>query len=326
MSNVQYTRLTQLERFDLDKQIEKVSDEVPLTEPEIKVLVAKAKEVLAKEDNVQPVSAPVTICGDVHGQFHDLIELFTIGGKCPDTNYLFMGDYVDRGYHSIETLCLLLLLKIRYPTRIYLTRGNHESTEITQLYGFYDECVQKFGNANVWKMFTELFNYLPISAIVNNKIFCLHGGLSPDIETIDEIRKIDRRRDVPSSGAMCDLLWSDPEERLGWGVSPRGAGYIFGSDISKKFTQRNNLMMVNRAHQLVMKGYNWCHNKKILSIFSAPNYCYRCGNDAAIMEVEDDNRIEFITYPAAPKSMYKDSTGKESDEYIQLKYSMRYFI
>ena len=114
MSNVQYTRLTQLERFDLDKQIEKVSDEVPLTEPEIKVLVAKAKEVLAKEDNVQPVSAPVTICGDVHGQFHDLLELFTIGGKCPDTNYLFMGDYVDRGFHSVLLLLLFLCLVRSY--------------------------------------------------------------------------------------------------------------------------------------------------------------------------------------------------------------------
>ena len=316
MSNVQYTRLTQLERFDLDKQIEKVSDEVPLTEPEIKVLVAKAKEVLAKEDNVQPVSAPVTICGDVHGQFHDLLELFTIGGKCPDTNYLFMGDYVDRGYHSIETLCLLLLLKIRYPTRIYLTRGNHESTEITQLYGFYDECVQKFGNANVWKMFTELFNYLPISAIVNNKIFCLHGGLSPDIETIDEIRKIDRRRDVPSSGAMCDLLWSDPEERLGWGVSPRGAGYIFGSDISKKFTQRNNLMMVNRAHQLVMKGYNWSHEQLVCTLFSAPNYCYRCGNQAGIMEVDENMKFNIQQFDPNPIKRGKLEISKRAPDYF----------
>ena len=316
MSNVQYTRLTQLERFDLDKQIEKVSDEVLLTEPEIKVLVAKAKEVLAKEDNVQPVSAPVTICGDVHGQFHDLLELFTIGGKCPDTNYLFMGDYVDRGYHSIETLCLLLLLKIRYPTRIYLTRGNHESTEITQLYGFYDECVQKFGNANVWKMFTELFNYLPISAIVNNKIFCLHGGLSPDIETIDEIRKIDRRRDVPSSGAMCDLLWSDPEERLGWGVSPRGAGYIFGSDISKKFTQRNNLMMVNRAHQLVMKGYNWSHENLVCTLFSAPNYCYRCGNQAGIMEVDENMKFNIQQFDPNPIKRGKLEISKRAPDYF----------
>ena len=316
MSTANYTKLSQMERFDLDKQIEKCSDVVLLTEPEIKILVSKAKEVLSKEDNVQAVSAPVTICGDVHGQFHDLLELFKIGGKCPDTNYLFMGDYVDRGYHSIETLCLLLLLKIRYPTRIYLTRGNHESTEITQLYGFYDECVQKFGNANVWKMFTDLFNYLPISAIVENKIFCLHGGLSPDIETIDEIRRLDRRRDVPSSGAMCDLLWSDPEERLGWGVSPRGAGYIFGSDISKQFTQRNNLMMVNRAHQLVMKGYNWSHEKLVCTLFSAPNYCYRCGNQAGIMEVDENLKYNIQQFDPNPIKRGKLEISKRAPDYF----------
>ena len=316
MSTANYTKLSQMERFDLDKQIEKCSDVVLLTEHEIKILVSKAKEVLSKEDNVQAVSAPVTICGDVHGQFHDLLELFKIGGKCPDTNYLFMGDYVDRGYHSIETLCLLLLLKIRYPTRIYLTRGNHESTEITQLYGFYDECVQKFGNANVWKMFTDLFNYLPISAIVENKIFCLHGGLSPDIETIDEIRRLDRRRDVPSSGAMCDLLWSDPEERLGWGVSPRGAGYIFGSDISKKFTQRNNLMMVNRAHQLVMKGYNWSHEKLVCTLFSAPNYCYRCGNQAGIMEVDENLKYNIQQFDPNPIKRGKLEISKRAPDYF----------
>ena len=316
MSTANYTKLSQMERFDLDKQIEKCSDVVLLTEQEIKILVSKAKEVLSKEDNVQAVSAPVTICGDVHGQFHDLLELFKIGGKCPDTNYLFMGDYVDRGYHSIETLCLLLLLKIRYPTRIYLTRGNHESTEITQLYGFYDECVQKFGNANVWKMFTDLFNYLPISAIVENKIFCLHGGLSPDIETIDEIRRLDRRRDVPSSGAMCDLLWSDPEERLGWGVSPRGAGYIFGSDISKQFTQRNNLMMVNRAHQLVMKGYNWSHEKLVCTLFSAPNYCYRCGNQAGIMEVDENLKYNIQQFDPNPIKRGKLEISKRAPDYF----------
>ena len=316
MSTTNYANLSQIARFDLDKQIEKCSDEVLLTEPEIKILVSKAKEVLSKEDNVQAVSAPVTICGDVHGQFHDLLELFKIGGNCPDTNYLFMGDYVDRGYHSIETLCLLLLLKIRYPTRIYLTRGNHESTEITQLYGFYDECVQKFGNANVWKMFTELFNYLPISAIVENKIFCLHGGLSPDIETIDEIRRLDRRRDVPSSGAMCDLLWSDPEERMGWGVSPRGAGYIFGSDISKKFTQRNNLMMVNRAHQLVMKGYNWSHEKLVCTLFSAPNYCYRCGNQAGIMEVDENLKYNIQQFDPNPIKRGKLEISKRAPDYF----------
>jgi serine/threonine-protein phosphatase 2A catalytic subunit len=158
---------------------------------------------------VQPVRCPVTICGDIHGQIHDLIELFKIGGQCPETNYLFMGDYVDRGYYSVETVSLLLSLKTRYPQRIHLLRGNHESRQITQVYGFYDECLRKYGTGVVWKMFTDLFDYLPLTAVVEDQIFCLHGGLSPSIDSLDHIRQIDRVQEVPHDGAMCDLLWSD---------------------------------------------------------------------------------------------------------------------
>ena len=310
------SKLSQPERQDLEKNIERCYHEPVISEHEIRVLVAKAKEVFAKEDNVVFVHAPVTICGDLHGQYHDLLELFSIGGKCPDTNYLFMGDYVDRGFHSVEILALLLYLKIRYPTRIYLTRGNHESTEITQLYGFYDECLQKYGNANVWKIFTDLFNYLPLCAILENKMFCLHGGLSPDIQTIDEIRKLDRKKDVPSSGAMCDLLWSDPEERTGWGVSSRGAGYIFGKDISQKFTEKNNLMMINRAHQLVMNGYAWSHDNLVCTLFSAPNYCYRCGNQAGIMEISENFKNNIQQFDPNPIKRGKLDLTKRAPDYF----------
>ena len=120
------------------------------------------------ENNVQPVKCPVTVCGDVHGQFHDLMELFKIGGHSPDTNYLFMGDYVDRGYYSVETVTLLVCLKVRFKERITILRGNHESRQITQVYGFYDECLRKYGNANVWKYLTDLFDYLPLTAVVEN--------------------------------------------------------------------------------------------------------------------------------------------------------------
>ena len=130
----------------------------------------QAKEILIQESNVQPVQCPVTICGDIHGQFHDLIELFKIGGDIPDTNYLFMGDYVDRGFHSVETVTLLVALKIRYPKRIVILRGNHESRQITQVYGFYDECMRKYGSAAVWKLFTDLFDYLPITALVEDQV------------------------------------------------------------------------------------------------------------------------------------------------------------
>ena len=160
----------QSERNDLDRQITDLYDCKYLPENEIKFLCEKAKEILTKEDNVQTVRSPVTICGDIHGQFHDLLELFKIGGQCPDTNYLFMGDYVDRGFFSVETLTLLLCLKVRYPSRIFMTRGNHESRQVTQVYGFYDECNKKYGNANVWKYFTDLFDFLPLTALVENKV------------------------------------------------------------------------------------------------------------------------------------------------------------
>lgn len=145
---------------------------------------------------MQEVKCPVTVCGDVHGQFHDLMELFRIGGRSPDTNYLFMGDYVDRGYYSVETVTLLVALKVRYKERITILRGNHESRQITQVYGFYDECLRKYGNANVWKFFTDLFDYLPLTALVDGQIFCLHGGLSPSIDTLDHIRALDRLQEV----------------------------------------------------------------------------------------------------------------------------------
>ncbi|EEC74589.1 hypothetical protein OsI_10169 [Oryza sativa Indica Group] len=326
----------------LDTQIEQLMQCRPLAEQEVKALCEKAKEILMEESNVQiahsmctynsaktfskylhvlfhgnlPVKSPVTICGDIHGQFHDLVELFRIGGKCPDTNYLFMGDYVDRGYYSVETVTLLVALKVRHPHRITILRGNHESRQITQVYGFYDECLRKYGNANVWKIFTDLFDYFPLTALVESEIFCLHGGLSPSIENLDSVRSLDRVQEVPHEGPMCDLLWSDPDDRCGWGISPRGAGYTFGQDISEQFNHTNNLKLVARAHQLVMEGYNWAHEQKVVTIFSAPNYCYRCGNMASILEVDDCNSHTFIQFEPAPRRGEPDVTRRTPDYFL----------
>lgn len=146
-------------------------------------------------------------------------------------------------------------------------RGNHESRQITQVYGFYDECVRKYGSANVWRLFTDLFDYLPLAALVESQVFCVHGGLSPSIDTIDQIRGLTRFAEIPEDGPVCDLLWSDPAESSGWSVSPRGAGFVFGQDVTEQFNRRNGLKLVSRAHQLVMEGYQWYATRRTLYTF-----------------------------------------------------------
>jgi len=304
------------EQANLDAWIAQLLECKPLTEQEVKQLCDKAREILGHESNVQPVRAPVTVCGDVHGQFHDLMELFRIGGRCPDTNFLFLGDYVDRGYYSVETVTLLFALKVRYPDRITITRGNHESRQITQVYGFYDECLRKYGSPNVWKYFTDAFDYLPLTALIESQIFCLHGGLSPSIDSLDQIRQLDRIQEVPHEGPMCDLLWSDPDDRVGWGISPRGAGYTFGQDISQQFNHQNGLYLVARAHQLVMEGYNWSHDKNVVTLFSAPNYCYRCGNQAALMELDEHMQQNFLQFDPAPRRGEPHVTRRTPDYFL----------
>ncbi|CAI4316483.1 ASN_HP2_G0006640.mRNA.1.CDS.1 [Saccharomyces cerevisiae] len=309
-------KLTNTNINQLDQWIEHLSKCEPLSEDDVARLCKMAVDVLQFEENVKPINVPVTICGDVHGQFHDLLELFKIGGPCPDTNYLFMGDYVDRGYYSVETVSYLVAMKVRYPHRITILRGNHESRQITQVYGFYDECLRKYGSANVWKMFTDLFDYFPVTALVDNKIFCLHGGLSPMIETIDQVRDLNRIQEVPHEGPMCDLLWSDPDDRGGWGISPRGAGFTFGQDISEQFNHTNDLSLIARAHQLVMEGYSWSHQQNVVTIFSAPNYCYRCGNQAAIMEVDENHNRQFLQYDPSVRPGEPTVSRKTPDYFL----------
>ena len=178
------------------------------------------------------MEAPIKICGDIHGQFYDLLRLFEFGGYPPDSNYLFLGDYVDRGKQSLETICLLLAYKVKYPENFFMTRGNHECSSINRIYGFYDECKKRF-SIKLWKTFTDCFNCLPVAAILDDKIICMHGGLGPDLETVDKIRNIIRPTDVPERGLLCDLLWSDPDESSnGFGSNERGVSVVFNGKIS----------------------------------------------------------------------------------------------
>jgi len=183
--------------MNLDKCIELLKQGKFLSEKDLEVIVLKIKDILADEPNVLKIKSPITICGDIHGQLHDLLHIFKIGGEVPETRYLFMGDYVDRGFHSVETFSLLLCYKLKHPDSVFLIRGNHESRYATTYFGCYDEIIFKYGNSTVWKYFTQVFDLLPIAATIDDKDFCVHGGISPDLKEIDEINKLDRNKEVP---------------------------------------------------------------------------------------------------------------------------------
>ena len=301
---------------DLDQLIEKLRKCEYPTEGEVHILCQKAQEVLSAEPSVKMVPAPVTIVGDIHGQFYDLRELFFVGGHPPETNYLFMGDYVDRGFYSLETFLILVALKVRYPNRVTMLRGNHESRQTTQAYGFYDECLRKYGNPNVWKMCAEVFDCLALAAVVESRIFCVHGGLSPAIQSLDQLKALERRQEIPHNGAITDLLWSDPEETEGFSVSPRGAGYIFGADAVMTFNHANKLDLIARSHQLVMEGFKLMFDEMLVTVWSAPNYCYRSGNVASILECDDTMSKSFKIFDAAPQSVRGGVPERTLPDYV----------
>ena len=270
-----------------------LNNKTPLSVEEIKYLCNTAREIFMEQPVLLEISSPLNVCSDTHGQFSDLLRLFDFGGTPPKTNYLFMGDYVDRGKNSIETICLLLAYKIKYKDNFFLLRGNHESDNINRVYGFYDECKRRY-NLKIWKNFSDCFNCLPVSALIDDKILCMHGGLSPDLTSLDQIRKIVRPTEVPDRGLLCDLLWSDPDRDVkGWGDNERGVSVTFSDDIVEKITDNLELDLVCRAHQVVEYGYEFFANRRLVTVFSAPNYCGQFDNAGAMMSVDENLMCGF---------------------------------
>lgn len=202
---------------------------------------------------------------------------------------------MDRGYFGVETVCLLLAFKVRYPNRITILRGNHEGRAVSQVYGFYDEVLRKYGTATVWTLLNDCFDYIPIAAVIENMVFCVHGGLSPSIDKIDQLGFLNRVQEIPHDGPLSDIMWSDPwDVPGGYAISRRGAGYCFGADVTAMWNHTNGTELIARAHQLTMEGYDVLHDGGIVTIFSAPNYTYMCGNKAAIMEIDEYNQRRYI--------------------------------
>ena len=266
----------------------KKNKEVKLEYNEIIWLCEEVTKIFMNQPVCLNLEAPVNVCGDIHGQYSDLIRLFEAGGYPPEVNYLFLGDYVDRGEQSIETICLLFCFKIKCTQTFFLLRGNHECASLNREYGFYDECKRRY-NVKLWKKFVDVFNCMPYTAIVEDKMIFMHGGLSPSLKSLAQLNEIIRPTDVPDEGLLCDLVWSDPESNLkGWEINNRGVSYTFNEKIVDNFLTIHNLEVLVRAHQVVEKGYEFFNGRKCVTIFSAPNYCGEFDNAGAMMTISSD--------------------------------------
>jgi serine/threonine-protein phosphatase PP1 catalytic subunit len=308
-----------LKEADLDDMIKrlvdagyagKVTKTVCLKNAEITAVCNAAREVFLSQPALLELSPPVKIVGDVHGQYTDLIRMFEMCGFPPNSNFLFLGDYVDRGKQSLETILLLLCYKIRYPKNFFLLRGNHECANVTRVYGFYDECKRRC-NVKVWKTFVDTFNTLPIAAIVAGKIFCVHGGLSPSLSHMDDIRNIARPTDVPDYGLLNDLLWSDPADmEADWEANERGVSYCFGKKVIMEFLQKHDFDLVCRAHMVVEDGYEFFNERILVTVFSAPNYCGEFDNWGAVMSVSAELLCSFELLKPLDSSALKSHIKK----------------
>eukprot|EP01094_Clydonella_sp_ATCC50884_P017564 TRINITY_DN307_c1_g1_i2.p1 TRINITY_DN307_c1_g1~~TRINITY_DN307_c1_g1_i2.p1 ORF type:complete len:493 (+),score=199.27 TRINITY_DN307_c1_g1_i2:41-1480(+) len=272
-----------------------------LHERDLKKLLGLASDIFRSEPNLLELLAPITICGDVHGQLYDLCKLIdTVGGTPGETKYLFLGDYVDRGNFSVEVVLLLWAYKIVFPDMFFLIRGNHECRHLTEYFTFKEECIKKYSE-DVYDMMMESFDALPLSALMNEQFLCVHGGISPSIRTLEDIRTIDRFQETPQAGAMCDLMWADPIEDYDEDKETtfifneaRGCSYAYGYRAVLEFLEKNNLLSLIRAHEAQDAGYKM-HLRSaktgfptVITLFSAPNYLDAYGNKAAVMRYENN--------------------------------------
>lgn len=281
-------------------------------------IISKASDLLREEPNMLKLNDPITVVGDIHGQYYDLIKLLEVGGKPEETQYIFLGDYVDRGSFSVEVVAAMYSLKIRYPKQVRMLRGNHECRQMTSFFNFREECEYKY-DLSVYNAFMDSFDNLPLAATINGKFLVVHGGLSPDLTQLKGINKINRFTEPPKEGLLCDLLWSDPLEPKDGEQRPvakknsppfipnevRGCSFFYSFDGVATFLKKNQLLSVIRAHEAQLEGYKMHKTNPatgfplVITIFSAPNYCDVYNNKGAILKF-DNSTLNILQFNCSP--------------------------
>jgi serine/threonine-protein phosphatase 2B catalytic subunit len=284
-----------------------------IAKEELVKLVTDTNKIFKNEGNLIYLQDPLSVVGDIHGQYFDSLKILEIGGNPENTKYLFLGDFVDRGSFSIEVLVLLYSLKVSFPETIHMLRGNHECRQMTTFFNFRTECLYKY-DQEVYDMFMDSFDLMPLACVINGKFIAVHGGLSPELKTLDDINRLERFKEPPKQGLFCDLLWSDPVdnddgicENIFRVNDVRGCSYFYGNEAVGKFLEQNNLLSIIRAHEAQLDGYKmhaWTGKSDfpvVITIFSAPNYCDVYNNKGAIIKFENNTlNIQQFNYTPHP--------------------------
>ncbi|KAL1236165.1 Serine/threonine-protein phosphatase PP1 [Trichinella spiralis] len=241
------------------------------------------------------IEPQMIICGDIHGKFDDLLNIFEHCGYPPSNRYLFLGDLVDRGKQSLECLCLLFLYKIRYPHHVFLLRGNHEFSDINFGKGFRDEIEERYQDDEIWNSFNRAFNYMPLAALVGGRIFCMHGGIPRHLNNWDQIRSIQRPVEDAYVEIVEELMWSDPNIKIsGWARSSRGAGLQFGVDVVKSFCRKMDIDMIVRGHQIVKNGHRVIAQKRLIILSSFTPDHFPPSYTASVLLVDDELSCHIV--------------------------------
>lgn len=277
-------------------------------------IVKKASNIFEQEPNMLTLNDPITVVGDIHGQYYDLVKLIEVGGEPGDTQYLFLGDYVDRGSFSVEVVAVLCAYKIKHSKRLRMLRGNHECRQMTSFFNFREECEYKY-DISVYDAIMDCFDMLPVAATINGKFLAVHGGLSPELTNLRKIAGINRFQEVPREGLLCDLLWADPMDKEG--AKPkknerafiqndvRGCSYFFTLEGASKFLQKNSLLSIIRAHEAQLEGYKMHKTNPatgfpaVITVFSAPNYCDCYNNKGAVLKF-NNSTLNILQFNCSP--------------------------